>query len=80
VSIERVVTILTPVFGAISAGVVGWVGKHFPGVPALNPSDVTALEIAGFIGAVGAAQHWLHGHQKYVLANQQSAKTKSTGA
>lgn len=65
-SIERVVAILTPFFGAVSAALTGWLGKHFPGLPNLTPSDVTALEIAGFTGAVGAALKWLHGRQKFV--------------
>lgn len=65
-SIERVVTLLTPLFGAASALVTGWLGQHFPGFPALNPTDVTALQIAGFTGAVVAALKWLHGRQKFV--------------
>lgn len=64
--IERVVTILTPLFAAASGWLTGWIGSNFPGLPALPAGDVTALEIAGFTGAAAAVVHWLHGRQKFV--------------
>jgi hypothetical protein len=65
-SIERAVALATPFFGAISAFATGWVSTHFPGLPHISPSDVTAVEIAGFTGAVAAALKWLHGRQQFV--------------
>jgi|HubBroStandDraft_6_1064221.scaffolds.fasta_scaffold03612_5 hypothetical protein len=62
-STSRVVTLLTPIFGALSAFVVAWASKHLPGIPVPGPEEITALEIAGFTGAVAIAAHWLHGNQ-----------------
>lgn len=65
-SIERVVAVLTPVFAALAGVLTGWLGNHFPGHPALNSTDVLALEITGFTGAAAAALKWLHGRQKFM--------------
>jgi hypothetical protein len=64
--IERVVTVLTPLFAAVSAFVVAWVGKHFPGLPKIGAGDVTALMITGATAAFGIAWKWLHGRQKFL--------------
>lgn len=64
-SVERVVALLTPLFAAISAALTGWVGTHFPGLPQLNPGDVTALQLAGATAGAGAALKWLHGRQQF---------------
>ena len=74
-SIERVVAVLTPLFGAASGWVTGWVANHFPGLPAISPGDVTAIEIAGFSGAVAAALKWLHGRQKFVAFTDEAKQT-----
>lgn len=74
-SIERVVAILTPIFGAASAWLTGLIATDFPGLPTIPAGDVTALEIAGFTGAVAAALKWLHGRQKYVTLTDDAKKT-----
>jgi hypothetical protein len=63
--LNRVVVLLTPVFGGIAAIALAWAAKHAPGLPLPTQGELTALEIAGFTGAVGMAAHWLHGHQQY---------------
>lgn len=64
-SIERVVALLTPLFGAASGLIVTYIAKIVPGVH-LAPGDVTALFIAGATLAGAAALKWLHGRQKFV--------------
>lgn len=66
-SIERVVALLTPVFGALSAWLTGLVAHNFPGV-SIPAGDLTALEVAGFTGACAAALKWLHGRAQFVQA------------
>jgi formate-dependent nitrite reductase membrane component NrfD len=65
-SIERAVTLLTPVFAAVAAWLTGLIASKFPGLPHLDAAQVTALEIAGFVGAASAAIKWLHDRQKFV--------------
>lgn len=74
-SIERVVAILTPIFGAGSAWLTGLIATKFPGLPTIPAGDVTALEIAGFTGATAAALKWLHGRQKYVSLTDDAKRT-----
>jgi hypothetical protein len=64
--VNRLVAVLTPVvFAPLAAAVAGWIAQHFPGLPALDPGQLVAIEVAGFTGAVGLAAHWLHGWQKH---------------
>lgn len=72
---NRVVALLTPlVFAPVAAVVTGWLGQHFPGLGHLDPTQLVALEIAGFTGAVAAAVKWLHGWQKHEARNASSHK------
>lgn len=63
--VNRVVVLLTPAFVAASAWLSGYVAKHFPGLPALSPGEVTALMVAGAASALAAAYRWLDGWQKH---------------
>jgi len=74
-SIERVVAVLTPLFAAASAWLTGVIAGNFPGLPTIPPTDLTALEIAGFTAATGAALTWLHGRQKYVTLTNDAKKS-----
>lgn len=65
ISIERVVVLATPIFAAASAWLTGLVANQFPGLPSVNPGDVTALEIAGATAATAAALKWLHGQATF---------------
>lgn len=64
-SVERVVALLTPAFAALSAAGTGWLSRHFPGLPHLNPTDTTALMVAGATAGAGAALKWLHGRAQF---------------
>lgn len=64
-SLNRIVVLLTPVFGGVAAVLLAWAARHFPGLPLPSKGELTALEVAAFTGAVGMAAHWLNGHQKY---------------
>jgi hypothetical protein len=64
-SIERVVALLTPVFGAAAGYCFTLLGKAVPGTT-LNKGDFTALFVTGAIAAVTMAVTWLLGRQKFV--------------
>jgi hypothetical protein len=68
-SIERVVAVLTPIFGAGAAWATGLIGAHIPGVN-IPPDQIIALEVAGFTGATAAALKWLHGRAQFVAAEK----------
>lgn len=73
--VNRLVAALTPVvFAPVAAAVAGWIAQHFPGLPALDPGQLVAIEVAGFTGAVGLAAHWLHGWQKHEARSKTSAR------
>jgi len=61
VTAGRIVAVLTPFFAAGSAVGLGWLGKHFPGLPPLDPTQILALEVAGATAALAPALKWLHG-------------------
>lgn len=67
-SIERVVTLLTPLFGAASTFIVTYVATHVPGSPHLDATAVEGIEISAFLGAVGIVAKWLHGRQLPAIA------------
>lgn len=62
-SIERVVTLLTPVFAALAAWLCALVANNVPGAPKLDPSTIEGIIIAAFLGTVGIVAKWLHGRQ-----------------
>jgi hypothetical protein len=64
-SINRIVVLLTPVFAGLAGFVCQWIAVHFPGTPALDQGEVTAIFIAGATAAATAALGWLHGWQKH---------------
>lgn len=61
-AIERVVTVLTPVFGALAALVTRLITTALPSAH-VSSGDLTALEIAAFSWASAGALHWVHGRQ-----------------
>lgn len=77
-SIERFVAITTPLFAAVAGALTAWLGKHFPGLPSLNPADVTALMAAGALSASAAALKWLHGRAHYteIVADADKARAE----
>ena len=64
-SLNRLVVLLTPVFAGISGWVVAWVADNFPGAPALDEGQLTAVFVAGATAALAAAYKWLEGWQKH---------------
>lgn len=66
-TIERVVTLLTPVFGAMASWLTALIATNVPGAPALDAANVEGVEIAAFVGAVAIVAKWLHGRQKIAL-------------
>jgi hypothetical protein len=62
-SLNRIVVLATPVFSAVAAVGTAWLARHVPGLPAIPPSDLIALEITGATAAGAAALKWLHGSQ-----------------
>ncbi len=70
-SVSRVVAIATPVFAAAAGAGTAWLSKHFPGLPAINPAEVTVAFGLGASAAAGAALKWLNGHAQW---EQQAAK------
>lgn len=65
-SIERVVTILTPlVFAPFAVVIAGWAARN--GLKHVDPTAVIAFEGAVFVSAVGIAGKWLHGRQNPAL-------------
>lgn len=73
ISIERAVAFMTPVFAIAATAGTGWVATHFPGLPKINPAEVTALMGLGMFTAGSAALKWLHGRAHYVQ-DQEKAK------
>ena len=65
-SIERFVTILSPLFTALAGALVAWVAKNFPGGPQLDPLEVSGLFALGALGGISAVLKWLHGRAHYV--------------
>ncbi len=65
-SIERVVTILSPLFTALSGAIVAWVAKSFPGGPQLDPAEISGLFALGSAAGIAALLKWLHGRAHYV--------------
>lgn len=62
-SIERVVTLLLPIFTAASGYVVAWAAKNLPGLPPLDKTQLTALFATGAIAGASGVLKWLHGRQ-----------------
>jgi hypothetical protein len=63
---NRIVAILTPlVFAPLAGWLTAYVARNAPGLPALDPAQVTALFIAGATIAFGKAAQWTHGWQKF---------------
>jgi hypothetical protein len=66
-AVERVVVLLTPLFGALAAWLVALVANNVPGSPKLSATDLTSLMLTAFVGATTLALKWLHGRQKPAL-------------
>jgi hypothetical protein len=65
-SIERFVTILSPLFAALSGAIVAWTAKNFPGGPQLDPAEISGLFALGATAGIAAVLKWLHGRAHYV--------------
>jgi hypothetical protein len=63
--INRIVALTTPIF----AGLAGWLAQviadNFPGAPALDQGELTAVFIAGATAAIIAAREWLVGWRQH---------------
>jgi hypothetical protein len=68
VSIERVVTLLTPVFAAGASWLCGLVASNVPWAPQLSPTGIEGVMIAAFLGTVAVVIKWLHGRQIPAIA------------
>lgn len=67
-TINRVVVLLTPVFAGLAGSVAVWVAENFPGAPALDSGELTAIFVAGATSGLGAALSWLKGWQNHEQA------------
>ena len=64
---HRAVAVLTPLVFAPAAGwIAAWAARNMPGLPKLDPAQVTAVFIAGATIAFGKAALWLHGWQQFM--------------
>ena len=64
---NRVVAVLTPLVFAPAAGwIAAWAARNMPGLPKLDPTQVTAVFITGATIAFGKAALWLRGWQQFV--------------
>jgi len=64
---NRLVAVLTPLVFAPAAGwIASWAARNMPGLPKLDPTQVTAVFIAGATIAFGKAALWLHGWQQFM--------------
>lgn len=63
-SIERVVVLLTPLFGAIASWIVAFIATHVPGAPHLDHTGVEGIVIAVFLGVAALVVKWLGGRQQ----------------
>jgi hypothetical protein len=62
-SIERVVTLLTPLFAAGATWLCGLVASNVPWAPTLSPTGMEGVMIAAFLGTDAVVIKWLHGRQ-----------------
>lgn len=67
-SIERVVVLLTPFFGAFSSWFVVFVATHVPSAPHLSATGVEGVVIGVFVTSGGVVIKWLHGRQIPAIA------------
>lgn len=67
-SIERVVTLLTPLFAAGASWLSGLVASNVPWAPQLSPAGIEGVMIAAFLGTVAVVIKWLHGRQIPAIA------------
>jgi hypothetical protein len=59
---NRVVTVLTPlVFAPLAGWATAWAARNLPGLPELDPTEVTAVFVVGASIAFGKAALWLRG-------------------
>jgi hypothetical protein len=81
VSTSRVVAVLTGVvFGPAAALIVGWLAKHFPGLPIIAGPELSGLMGAAFLGVVALGHKWLDGRSKFDMAVASAVKTATTTA
>jgi hypothetical protein len=72
--IERVVTILTPLFAVAAGWVSTVIAQVIPGVT-IPQDQIVAFFVAGSTAAAAAAIHWLHGRQQFVAFTDQAKST-----
>lgn len=66
--INRLVVLATPIFVGLAAALASWIAEHFPGAPALDTTELTAVMVLAAGSALTAAAQWLHGWQKHEKA------------
>lgn len=67
--VNRVVVLLTPlVFVPVAGYVTSWAAVHIPGLPAINPTEVTALFGTGAATALALGYKWIDGWIKHEQA------------
>jgi len=62
---NRVVALLTPVFAGLAGFIAQAVSDNFPGAPALDQGELTAIFIAVAASVVAVAWKWLEGWQQH---------------
>lgn len=67
--IGRIVVLLTPIFAGVSGWICQLVADNFPGAPALEDGELTAIFVAGAGAAAAAVYKWLDNRGKHELQN-----------
>jgi hypothetical protein len=64
--INRIATLLTPVFAAVAGWVATWIAENFPYLESMgfNETQILGFFITGAVAALGIAYKWLDGWQK----------------
>lgn len=76
---NRVVVILTPFFAAAAGALTAWLAQHFPGLPALNSTQLAAIFGAGALATIQIVYKWLDGWQKHEAQINDIVKMDRTG-
>jgi hypothetical protein len=72
---NRIVAFLTPLVFVPAAGwIAQWSAQHLPGVPNLDPAQLTGIFATGAVAALTMAFKWLQGWQQHEARQSQDGK------
>ena len=74
---NRIVAFLTPlVFVPVAGWAAQWSAQHLPGVPNLDPAQLTGIFATGAVAALTMAFKWLQGWQQHEAREAQGGDGK----